>query len=201
MPLTTTSGRQPRSFRQSSCSIGGPPRRDAKRPLALLSGRAGRRMPSSIRPTSLLGRRYRTDASRVRPRRAAYARELLLFLGRLGAQRIDAFAVGGVERYLRRLQRFPPTTAAPCTTSSCSATRARSSSATPGRPSARTRRGALSEAQVIELAAARAGRSTSFWPACCSTTRCASPSRRRRRRRRRPAPGPTRPCAPEAVPR
>jgi integrase/recombinase XerD len=39
--------------------------------------------------------------------RAAYARELLLFLGWLGAQRIDAFAVRGahVERYLRRLQR------------------------------------------------------------------------------------------------
>ena len=40
-------------------------------------------------------------------RRAAYARELQLFLGWLRAQRIDAFSVRGadVERYLHRLKR------------------------------------------------------------------------------------------------
>jgi integrase/recombinase XerD len=89
--------------------------------------------------------------------RAAYARELLLFLGWLGAQRIDAFAVRGahVERYLRRLQRAGLAEAsrapgalaalaayytAPCTSSSSSATRARSSSARPRPRRARTRR-------------------------------------------------------------
>jgi integrase/recombinase XerD len=99
--------------------------------------------------------------------RAAYARELLLFLGSLGAQRIDAFAVRGahVERYLRRLQRAGLAEAsrapgalaalaayytAPCTSSSSSATRARSSSARPRPRRARTRR-ALSEAQVLML--------------------------------------------------